>query len=300
MLKKIAGKMEGYFKGSYFLFSGPAVILYTLFFILPAVRGLLYAFTNWDGISPDYNIVWFENFTRIFSIDQFKIGITNTFIYCIVNILVSNSIALVLATLIHASGKFKNFFKTTVFFPVVLSAVVVAYVWSIMYSYDTGAINSFLRLIGLDFLCQEWLGDPNIAIFAVAATMVWGSLGLYTIIYSTGIENIPTDLYEAADIDGASSIQRFLHITYPMVSPVLTTCVVLSTVNGLKVFNEPFLMTKGGPFYRTESISTLIYTNAFSSSEIGLACAYSIVLLVIISVISIIQTNVLRRREVNL
>lgn len=282
------------------IFSLPAVLLYTLFFIYPTFNGILYSFTDWDGISKNFNFVFLENYMRLASIKDFKAGFGNTIIYSLGSLVLLNTFALILAIAVTSIKAFKNLFKTAIFMPVMISSVVVAYLWQIMYRYEDGVINVALGAMGLGFLKGEWLGNPDIAIYSIIVVATWQLLGYYLVIYATGIENVPTELYESADIDGATFLHKQVHITLPMIAPVFTICLVLSTINGFKTFELPFIMTGGGPVNATESITTLVLRYSFQNNEFGMACAYSMVLLVMISSVTFIQAKFLRKREVDL
>ena len=257
-----------------FLFIAPAFILFTVFLIVPTVSSFYYSFTSWDGINPNIKFIDFDNYKEIFTSG--------------------------LALLVDNVIKGKNLFRAIFYLPVILSGIVSGFIWKIMYSYNFGPVNKVLDMIGLGALKQDWLGNADIAIWAVAVVMIWKGAGYYMIIYLAALQGVPQDVQEAATIDGASALQRFRFITLPLISGSFTICFTLSLINGLKVFDQIAVMTDGGPGFATETIVYLLYKSGFGEGRQGYGTAVGVVLLFIILILNNIQSAILRKREVQL
>ena len=195
--------------------------------------------------------------------------------------------------------KGRNFFRAVFYLPSVLSALVVGYAWSFIFNPTMGALNILFDKIGLDFLMQDWLGDARLALYSIIFVIVWQFAGYSMVIYIAGLQNIPLDLYEAADIDGVSPWQRFKYITFPLLAPAVTINILLTMISTLKTFDHIFVMTKGGPGYATEVISTLLYRESFTNNNMGYGSAISVILFLLITSISLIMLKYLRGREAN-
>ena len=270
-----------------FLFIAPAFILFTVFLIVPTVSSFYYSFTSWDGINPNIKFIGFDNYKEIFTSARFGNALKNTALLTVVISICENALALGLALLVDNVIKGKNLFRAIFYLPVILSGIVSGFIWKIMYSYNFGPVNKVLDMIGLGALKQDWLGNADIAIWAVAVVMIWKGAGYYMIIYLAALQGVPQDVQEAATIDGASALQRFRFIT-------------LSLINGLKVFDQIAVMTDGGPGFATETIVYLLYKSGFGEGRQGYGTAVGVVLLVIILVLNNIQSAILRKREVQL
>ena len=260
-----------------FLFIAPAFILFTVFLIVPTVSSFYYSFTSWDGINPNIKFIGFDNYKEIFTSARFGNALKNTALLTVVISICENALALGLALLVDNG-----------------------FIWKIMYSYNFGPVNKVLDMIGLGALKQDWLGNADIAIWAVAVVMIWKGAGYYMIIYLAALQGVPQDVQEAATIDGASALQRFRFITLPLISGSFTICFTLSLINGLKVFDQIAVMTDGGPGFATETIVYLLYKSGFGEGRQGYGTAVGVVLLFIILILNNIQSAILRKREVQL
>lgn len=282
------------------MFSLPSLLLYTVFFIVPVFIGLFYSFTDWNGLSKDYNWVGFQNFIAAFSDTTILQGLQNTIVFTVLTVIFQNILGLFLAVILTSTLKGKRILRTVFFWPVLLSSLVMSYIWSYLYRYQDGFFNQVLRFIGLGSLAQDWLGDQKLALLSIIFATVWQMSGFFMVIYITGIESISKDVYEASSIDGTNTWQKFFYITFPLLAPSFTICTTLGTVWGLNVFNQVLIMTNGGPGNATESIASLIYKKAFHEQNFGIACALSAILFLFVAIVSIAQTSVLRKREVHL
>ena len=282
------------------LFIAPAFILFTVFLIVPTVSSFYYSFTSWDGINPNIKFIGFDNYKEIFTSARFGNALKNTALLTVVISICENALALGLALLVDNVIKGKNLFRAIFYLPVILSGIVSGFIWKIMYSYNFGPVNKVLDMIGLGTLKQDWLGNADIAIWAVALVMIWKGAGYYMIIYLAALQGVPQDVQEAATIDGASALQRFRFITLPLISGSFTICFTLSLINGLKVFDQIAVMTDGGPGFATETIVYLLYKSGFGEGRQGYGTAVGVVLLFIILILNNIQSAILRKREVQL
>jgi raffinose/stachyose/melibiose transport system permease protein len=185
------------------------------------------------------------------------------------------------------------------FAPAVLSPVVIAFLWKYMFNPDPDSgLNALLGFLGLGFLQQNWLGDPGVALWAVGLTVVWQFAGYSMVIFLAALQGIPRELEEAAALDGAGRWQRFRHIVFPLLAPAMTINLTLSTIGGLKLFDQVFAITGGGPGYATETLSTLIYKQAFVFGLYGYSTAVALVLTLLVSALALLQVRYLRSREV--
>jgi len=281
-------------------FIAPAFILYTLFIIVPAFSSVYYSFTSWDGISPVIKFVGLANYREIFTSARFGNALRNTVILTVFISIVENALALLLALLVDHVKWFKNFFRSAFYVPVLISGIVSGFIWKIMYNYNFGAINSLLTSIGLGEWKQDWLGNPKLTLLMVGFVLIWKGAGYYMIIYLASLQSVPTDVVEAAAIDGASPWQRFKTITVPLISGAFTINFTLSLINGLKVFDQISVMTDGGPGFTTETVVYLLYKVGFNEGRQGFGTAVGIVLLFIIIILNAVQQKFLKSREVQL
>jgi ABC-type sugar transport system permease subunit len=281
-------------------FLSPAFIFFVVFIIVPTIASVYYSFTSWDGVSPDIKFIGLRNYIEIFTSKRFYNALKNTILLTVFISIFENFFALVLALLVDHVFKLKNFFRSAFYLPVLLSGIVSGFIWKTIYNYNFGVINSLLESIGRGDLKQDWIGNPNLAIIMVGIVLVWKGAGYYMIIYLASLQGVPTELVEAAKIDGANPWQVFKSITVPLISGAFTINFTLSLINGLKVFDQISVMTDGGPGFATETIVYLLYKVGFGEGRQGFGTAVGIVLLLIIIILNAIQQKFLKSREVQL
>lgn len=281
-------------------FIGPAFVFYTLFIIWPTISSVYYSFTSWDGISPNINFVGLANYKEIFTSARFGNALKNTFILTLFISILENGFALALAIIVDNVRWCKNLFRSAFYIPVLISGIVSGFIWKIMYNYNFGAINSILTSMGLGDYRQDWLGNTSLTLIMVGVVLVWKGAGYYMIIYLASLQSVSTDIIEAAEIDGASPMQKFKNITLPLISGAFTINFTLSLINGLKVFDQINVMTDGGPGFTTETLVYLLYKVGFNEGRQGFGTAVGIVLLFLIIVLNAIQQKFLKSREVQL
>jgi ABC-type sugar transport systems, permease components len=282
-----------------FLFVLPALVAYTLFFVLPIAGDLIFSFLEWDGVSDRMKLIGLGNYKRLFFEDSlFYKALSHNLIYTVVVVIIQLSLALLFSLFLYKKIKGHNFFKTVFLLPVILSNITLGLTWSYMYDPMMGFVNYFFKAIGLGFLQQIWLGNQNIALFSVAFVNIWQYVGYCMVIYIAGLQTIPDSLYEACRIDGAGIWDTFRKITLPLLAPAMTINVVFSTIGCFKVFELIIVMTEGGPNNATQVLATLSYKNGFSYGEMGYASAMSMTLFLIIAIIGFAQTRILRSKEI--
>ncbi|MFI7446752.1 carbohydrate ABC transporter permease [Nonomuraea sp. NPDC049714] len=275
------------------LFAAPALFVYALVVLYPAISGVFYAFTDWSGIGEDMSFVGLANFRTLLDDEQAMGSIGNTLLLTVAIVAVQNGIGLLLALGVHAKLRSRALLRVIFFAPVVVSPVMVAFLWKYIYNPDPSA--GLNGLLGLDV---NWLGDPSVALWSVAGMVVWQYAGYSMVIFLAGLEGVPKELHEAAMIDGAGTFQRFRYVTWPLLAPALTINMMLSTIGGLKLFDQIFATTNGGPGYATETLSTVLYKQAFVFGKFGYSTAIALVLALFVAAVSLVQVYYLRNREV--
>lgn len=279
------------------LFIVPALFLYGLVTLYPSLAGAYYAFTGWDGLSRSAPFVGLANYRELMQSNEALSALRNTAIIAATTMLLQNFLGLLLALGVHAKLKTRYFLRVLFFAPVMLSPIIVAYLFQYIYS-PSGFINHMLEVMNLENLQRAWLGDRNIAIWSVITVIVWQFVGYSMVIFLAGLQGVPQELYDAADIDGANGWQRFWKVTLPLIAPAITINLTLSAIGGLKIFDQVWAMTQGGPGYATESISVFLYKQAFAFGNYGYGMAIALALTLIVMVVSVVQLKFLRSREV--
>ena len=286
--------------GSYALYSYklllPILALYIFFFIVPTFMGLGYSFTNWRADSDILEFVGFKNFARIFQDKTIVLALKNTFIYTLFTVAGKNIIGLILATLLNVKFKSKNILRGVFYIPSILSTVAIGVVFTSIL-HPTGPLNVLLENIGLGFLGQNWLDNRNIVMYSIGGVAIWMMAGYHMTIYLAGYQSIADDYYEAARIDGANALQRFLYVSIPMLRASFNMNIMLSLIAGLKVFTEVFVMTGGGPGNASQVLSSLIY-KSFGNGSWGIGTAMNIILTVLVGALTIPLLIKIRRDEV--
>lgn len=285
-------------EAQYILFILPAVIIFMIFFFIPVIQTLGYSVTNRKMIPENTEIVGLKNFITLFAdTPEFFIALKNNIFFTIVVTILQSLIAFLLALTLDSKLKGKNFFRTYFFAPVVISSVAVSLIWAFMYDPNTGVLNTIFDNLGLSFLKQNWLGDEKVAMFSLALVQIWQWVGFEMVIFMAGLNNIPRDYYEVAEVSGANYLQTLFYMVIPQIKPTILTACVLTTVGCFKGFDLVYIMTSGGPVRATEVIAKLIYDYAFSYGKMGLASALSVILLVVIMVVGFGQMYLLRDKE---
>ena len=237
-----------------------------------------------DIYNPDF--VGLNNYSVLFKSALFWKTIVNTLIYLLVAVPLLVILPLIIAIVINQKLKFINFYRVSIYLPVVVSIVVAGIAWKWLYA-DSGILNYIISLFGLEKI--GWLTDPNYAIYSVIAVTVWKGLGYYMMIYLAALTSVPKDLYEAADIDGASLLQKHFAVTIPHLLPAIALVSIISSISAMKVFVEIYVMTQGGPLNSSMTVVYYIYQKAFENLDLGYASACGVVLMVLIMGLSILN-----------
>lgn len=273
-----------------FLFPLPALVITVVFFLLPTLQGFQYALTDWDGYSNNFSNVGLGNFTKVVSgnDDLFTGALLNNLKLMVVVVVLQTGLALFFAILLVKNSKASIAIRALYFFPTILASVSVAFAWRFMYDPNFGLINSFLGAVGLDSWKGTYLANSGLAIFFVAITQVWAHTGQVMVIYIAGLQQIPAELYEAASIDGATRLQRFKSVTWPMAAPATAIVIAYTTIQSFKAFDLILGLGGNPPGSSVDILSTRIY-DGFANSKFGYAAAESILFMALILVVTWMQ-----------
>jgi raffinose/stachyose/melibiose transport system permease protein len=277
-------------------FALPAVTLFAFVVLIPSVRGVYYAVTDWDGLDPHVSFVGAANFTEMIHDPAAMMAIRHTLLIAVAVTVIQNGIGLLLALGVNSAIKSRTVLRVFLFAPAVITPVVTAYLWRNLLGPD-GAVNSLLGAVGLRSWQQDWLGDPQLALWSVVAVIVWQFAGYSMVIFLAGLQSVPKEVHEAATMDGAGPVRRFWSVTRPLLAPALTINLMLSIIGGMKLFDQVYALTGGGPGHATDTLSTLIYKDAFTLGEFGYSIALAVVLTFIVATVSTGQYAALARNE---
>jgi len=283
------------------LFLGPSLSVLVVFFFIPVIAAFLLSFTDFDiyslGNLNYLRFVGFNNYIELFNDSLFWTSIKNTFYFVLLGGPLSVAVSLGTAILLNSKLiKFKSFFRLIYFLPVVTTLVAVSIVWRYIYHPKFGILNYLLSFLGIEQI--DWLGDPIFAMPAIIIMAVWKNFGYNMIIFIAGLQNIPEELYEAANLEGASSWQQFVKITLPMLAPTTLFISVITMIGYFQLFAEPYIMTQGGPFNSTLSIVLYMYQEGFRWWNIGYSTAIAFSLFIIILIGTVIQFKLQRNSEI--
>ena len=277
------------------LFLLPAATVYGLFILYPLVRGVLLSFTNNTG-GPTDQFVGLQQYRTLIHDSTTMGALWQTIVYACVVLVVQTGLGLLAASVLARRERIRRTVSSLLLLPALISPVMASFIWSYLYRPD-GGINQLLGDISLRAFQQIWLGNPSIALYAIAVVNIWMFVGYSCIIFLAGYAGIPRDLLDAAEIDGATRWQRFRRVEWPMLAPALTVNVTLSLIGSLGVFDFPLVLTNGGPINSTNTLALLIYQDIFNNSDFGMGAATAVLLLLLVVVISTGASVLLRRRE---
>ncbi|MEU6355275.1 sugar ABC transporter permease [Streptomyces sp. NPDC047072] len=273
----------------------PAIAVYAVFMLYPLGRGIYLSMTDSLG-GPIAHFVGTEQYRAMADDPDVTAALWHTILYAAVVVIAQNGLGLLFASMLFRRPKVRKALSVTLLTPTLVSPVMAAFIWSYLFAPD-GGINALLGLLGLDSLEHVWLGDTSTALYAVAAVNIWMFAGYSCAIFLAGYMSLPTELLDAAAVDGANGWRRFRSIEWPMLAPALTVNVTLSLIGSLKVFEFPLVLTNGGPAGSTETLTTLVYRNVFGGGKFALGIAISVLLLVTVVVLSSATSSLLRLRE---
>lgn len=280
-------------KTTFLLITIPILALFICFNTIPLIRGVIYSFTNFKGFGK-YDWVGFRNYIDLFSDIRVGKSYWFTFKLAIVTTVVVNVLSLLLALALNSSIKAKSFFRGAYFLPNILGALVVGYIFNYFFTYILPALAD---MIGIDALRTSILSNPGAAWIGIMVVCAWQAIAMNTIIYISGLQTVPEDVYEAGGLDGATGWKQFKYLTFPLIIPFFSINMVLCVKNFLMVFDQIMALTKGGPAQSTESISYLIYNNGMSGGQFGFQSANAVVFFIVIVAVSVAQMKFSGKKE---
>jgi raffinose/stachyose/melibiose transport system permease protein len=293
----------------YVIFIAPALIIYTLLVIYPAVQAFRFSLYDWSGIGEPTDFVGLQNYRDIFSNGEFPNALGNNIQLFLAILVLQNLVALPLALALNSRPRFHESYRAILFLPVIMSLVATGYIWHIIFAPTVGMLNPILEGLGLADLERDWLSDPFLTFKVIILVQAWQYMGLPIVLYLAGLQAIPDELREAARIDGATSWQVFRSIDFPLLAPAFTIVTAATFITMFRVFDIPFILggPGGAPQGTTDVVSLVIYRQAFGISSIvrtvisqGLAVAGGVVLFLFLLLAVSVQVVLLRRREVSL
>ena len=271
----------------------PVVILFFIFNTLPMIKGFIYSLTNYKGYGS-YQFLGFRNYIDLFSDVRVGKSYLFTFKYALVGTVLVNVLSIIMALALNAQIRFKSALRGIYFVPNILGGLVVGYIFSFFFTYILPAVGD---IFNISWLQNSILASEKYAWIAVIVVGVWQAVAMNTIIYISGLQTVPEEVYEASMLDGVNKWQQFWKVTFPLIMPFVTINLVLSTKNMLMVFDQIMSLTKGGPAQSTESISYLIYQNGMAGGQFGFQSANAVIFFLIIVGISLFQMTVLNKKE---
>ena len=273
--------------------------LYVAFLLYPILQSIFTSFTDRNPLKPDSSFVGFDNYIALFSDTRLMTSLRFTLVVVVVVTVTANVFGLLFAMLLNRSTRNYRIMRTLIFIPQVLSGVIVAFIWRSILT-QNGLLNSVLQNLGLIDAPVSWIGTPELATLSICIVVSWLTIAFATVVYTASLQSVPPELYEAARVDGAGSVGRFRHVTFPMIAPGMTISVVLCLITTFKLYDVIAVLTGGGPATSTKSTAYYLITVAFTNNRFGYASAIAILLLVLTAVTAYAITALLRRREANL
>lgn len=274
----------------------PVLILIVLFIVYPFLSGIRFSLTDWNGFSRKYNYIGLKNYLNIFTDKNYFTAFINTFIYGIGSTALQQIIGLLYALLLNKRFTGRIFVRTIVYLPVLLSGIIMGYMWYFLFRYNRGALNDILQWLSIEK--WDWLGTPSFVVPLIVLLNTLQFVGISMVIYLAGLQSIPRMYYESAVLEGATPIQQFFGISLPLLHPAIVTSVILNLIGGFKLFEIIKALTNGGPGYASHSISTLIQFTYFNSQLAGYSSAMGVILFVMIFMVTLITLKVFEKTKV--
>jgi raffinose/stachyose/melibiose transport system permease protein len=267
-------------------FIAPGLLLYVAVTLLPAISGASQAFSQWDGFSSTMKFVGLDNFRAMASDRAVVTALLNTITIALTVTVLQNLIGLLLALGVNSRIKSRKVLSSIFFAPAIVMPVVVAFLWQYLYA-PFGVLSTIVEALGLE--APDWLGDRNIALWSIIGVFIWQFAGYSMVIFLAGLQGIPPEVLEASEIDGATPLQKLFYVQLPLLGPALLVNIILTLIHGLKVFDLVWVMTQGGPGFSTQTLSTLIFENAFAFNKVGYSNAIALVLTLLALPVAYIQ-----------
>ena len=270
-----------------FMFLAIPVGLYLFIVITPILFSIFFSLFNWNG-GPNMKFIGIENYIKTFNDRVFWLSLKNTLLFTVLMTVGQVGLAFVFTLFFTMRWvRFVDFHRTVMFFPNVISAVIIGLMWQLIYNNDIGILNTCLRALGLEIWIRTWLGDPKIAMYSLAVPVIWQYVGYYLVILMSAVGSIPKDIFEVAEIDGADGWKRSLYITIPMIWNSLKICIMICVSGSFKAFDHIMIMTGGGPGRATSVLTLYNYNVSFTSMKLGYGCAMAVVILVFSLILTI-------------
>lgn len=277
-----------------YLFIAPGLILFAIFTLYAVVFSFYLSFHEWNILEPAKPFVGLDNYLRLFSDKRFARAVFNTVYYTALSVPLTMMAGLGVALLLN-NVRLKGIYRTLYYIPTITPLVVSAIIWKWVYQGDYGLLNYYLIQLGIIKEPVLWLADPNLAMPSVILMSIWGGAGYQMVIYLAGLQAIPVEYYDAAEVDGANGWQTFTRITFPLLTPTTFFLLITSIIGSFQVFTQIYIMTNGGPLGRTSTIGFYLYEKAFRQFQMGYAAAMSYALFAMIFVFTLIQLRYMRQ-----
>lgn len=281
-------------------FLAPAILLYSVFVLWPYGQAIYISLTQWSGIAADPTFIGLGNYQRLVSDPFFRNALSHNFQLLIVLPIVTLGLALLFATLFTQGGqgiRGAQFYRVVFFFPQVMSVVIIGVLWQYIYNPIVGLLNGTLNAVGLGGLARPWLGDPKLALWAVAAVVIWQAVGFYMVLFIAGMQSIPTSFYEAAKLDGATRWDAFWGITVPLLWENIRVAIIYIGIAALDLFTIVAVMTEGKPNRASDVVARYMYEVAFTNSQFGYASAIGVSLLLLTLILSVLTLRFTQRER---
>lgn len=275
----------------------PAMIVFIVIVLVPAVQSFFTSLTDWDGISKSH-FIGLKNYSDIFHSSNFYMALRNNLFWLLFGTIIPTAIGLLQANiLVRGRIKYGNVFQMIFFLPQIVSVTVSCVIWVWIYDPINGPLNALLAAFGLGNLQQSWLGDPDLVMKSLLSVFVWLSYGFSTVVFSAAIQGVDPQLYEAATIDGAGRWRQFRNVTIPGILGTLNTVILLAIIGSFQVFDIIYIITKGGPGYSSYVLSYFIFSEGLITSHVGFASAVSITVAVMMFIISVVYNKLTERSD---
>lgn len=273
------------------IFILPAIILVAVLIFLPVIMNVYYSFFKWSTYSATMKFVGFKNFAKLFTDPKIGAAIKNNVLYAVISLIFQAGLGLIIAHLFVtlANKRFAAATRVIIFIPAVISLTAIGLLWVMAYNPSIGFVNAFLKAIGLGSLAHDWLGDAKSAMMSIIMVSQWQYIGEMVMLYTVGLQCVPTEIYESAKIDGASNWQMFIYVTIPMIKSTILMNTTITIIGAFMVFDEVYVMTAGGPGGVTHTLATYMYTQGFRNDNMGYASAIGVLLFLITFVLSFFQ-----------
>jgi raffinose/stachyose/melibiose transport system permease protein len=279
------------------LFLAPSLAIYSVVVVYPMIYSAWLSLFRWDGVAPTKVFVGLDNYGNLLTQnDVFWIALRNNAIWLVAALLLPTSIGLGLAVLLNSKFRGSHIFRSVFYFPSVLSLAVVGLIWTWIYHPDLGLLNQALTASGLQSLTRNWLSDPNIALYPVIIAATWNAVGLPMLLFLAGLQTIPEELHEAAKVEGAGPVRRFLYVTFPLLRETTLIVLAITAINALKAYDIIYAMTNGGPANSTQLLSTWMYFLTYNYNQVGLGTAIAVVLFLLTLIFAIPYIRFMTRK----